>query len=164
MLLTKYSYEVEPQPLLLLQSEQFQVNDGRIQSSGKSSYDRTEFPFKGCENEAAGRQKKKQRFGTKEVETSFKTLSFPEFLNHGPPLDRHTPLMITFLSMQTTVISGIRYLNHLNCDTYPHGGRQDSVIKKKKKAYPGFQHEVYRAGDLRKVSPSAPSFPVCTRA
>lgn len=55
MLLTKYSYEVEPQPLLLLQSEQFQVNDRRIQSSGKSSYDRTEFLFKGCENEAAGR-------------------------------------------------------------------------------------------------------------
>lgn len=55
MLLTKYSYEVEPQPFLLLQSEQFQVNDSRVQSSGKSSYDRTEFLFKGCESEAAGR-------------------------------------------------------------------------------------------------------------
>ena len=92
MLLTKYSYEVEPQPLLLLQSELFQVNNSRIQSSGKSGYDRTEFLFK------------------------------------GSPLARHTPLMITFLSMQTTVISGIRFLNHGNCDTYPQGGRQESVI------------------------------------
>ena len=55
MLLTKYSYEVEPQPLLLLQSELFQVNNSRIQSSGKLGYDRTEFLFKGSEREAAGR-------------------------------------------------------------------------------------------------------------